>query len=162
MDPNDSSRIISFYTGKSLYGEWDGGKTWNKEHVWPQSTGWDKGETAGADLHHIRACESGVNSSRGNKPYSSSTTNQYYYPGDEFKGDVARIIFYLLVRYADEVVSKNINVNDVVSSFDLLIKWNNEDPVSNLEITRNNYVYSVQGNRNPFIDNSNYANMIWG
>ena len=45
---------------------------------------------------------------------------------------------------------------------DLLLKWNDLDPVDQLEINRNNEVYKIQGNRNPFIDNSDYADMIWG
>lgn len=155
--------MILFYTGVSV-SKTDDMDIWNREHVWAQSltNGWFGESGAGADAHHIRPCNPSVNTSRGNKIFGESITNSTYYPGDEFKGDVARIIFYMMVRYAEEVESHNLSFTSIATSLELLLKWNEEDPVSDNEIIRNNYVYEVQGNRNPFIDNSDYANMIWG
>ena len=177
-DPNNPGNIILFWSGLSIESTWDNGTSWNREHVWPQSQGWFSKSGAGADLHHIRPTDSSVNSSHGNYPYgvvsggkyvSLSSTNggtatdakvggSIFEPGDSKKGDCARIIFYLLVRYED---SDNYSITNVATSMDLLLEWNNNDPVDASEIRRNNAVYDIQGNRNPFIDNSNYANLIW-
>lgn len=86
-------------------------------------------------------------------------------PTDRVKGDVARIIMYMLVRYDGE----HTPVTDIIytpsrsesAALALLLKWHKEDPVSNFEIRRNNETYKIQGNRNPFIDNDNYASLIW-
>ena len=72
---------------------------------------------------------------------------------------MARIIFYLMVRYEE---SDNFEFTDIAESLDMLLIWNEIDPVSQLEINRNNAIENIQGNRNPFIDNEGYASMIWG
>ena len=114
------------------------------------------------DLHHLRYCDSSVNSSRSNHPYTDGKGNAHkvgknsWYPGDEWKGDVARMIMYLNIRYnlpVEKVSTKGIG---------LLLKWNAEDPVSSLEIQRNNIIEEAQGNRNPFIDNPYLASKIYG
>ena len=53
-DPNNSENIILIYSKDSVNGSWDGGKTWNREHVWPQSKGWFTTSGAGSDIHHLR------------------------------------------------------------------------------------------------------------
>ena len=97
-------------------------------------------------------------------------------PIDEFKGDIARMLLYFAVRYEDDVTSSSWDphtatnnplngTNDQVYEtwyLKLLHKWHTDDPVSQREIVRNNEAYSFQGNRNPFIDNPNYVNDIWG
>lgn len=178
-DPNNSNNIILFWSEISRNGAWDGGTSWNREHVWPQSQGWFTTSGAGADLHHIRPVDMSVNSTHNNHPYGevsggsyvktgtangSKTTeckyaNSVFEPGDDKKGDTARIIFYLLVRYSQ---SDSYSITNVATSMDLLLEWNNADPVDSSEVRRNEAVYDIQGNRNPFIDNSNYANLIWG
>ncbi len=177
-DPNNSGNIILFWSELSISSTWDGGVSWNREHVWPQSQGWFETSGAGADLHHIRPVDKSVNSSHNNNPYgivsgsyycTTSTANGsvtidakckngYFEPSDSKKGDTARIIFYMLVRYSE---SDSYPITNVASSMDLLLEWNNSDPVDASETRRNEAVYSIQGNRNPFIDNSNYANLIW-
>ena len=165
VDPNDPTKVILFYTGNSVNGTWDSGKTWNREHVWAQSLSWfdDTSESdrgAGADLHHIRPCDPGVNSSRGNLLFGES--NGYFNPniyGVDYRGDVARIIFYLMVRYSD---SDGYDWNSIAESYDVLIKWHLADEVDSFEISRNDKIYSIQGNRNPFIDHPEYAKTIWG
>ena len=161
-DPNNPNNMILFYTGDSV-AKTDNMNVWNREHVWAQSltNDWFGESGAGADAHHIRPCNPSVNSSRGNKKFGSSTTTTYYYPGDEFRGDVARIIFYLLTRYV-EAEEHNLDFTNIAESVELLLLWNELDPVSQLEINRNNVVEEIQGNRNPFIDYPEYAEKIWG
>lgn len=176
---SSSSKIVLFWSGLNVEAAWDGGTTWNREHVWPQSKGWFTTSGAGADLHHIRPVDSSVNSSHNNNPYGVVSTNDYchtseingsitidakcknnvFEPGDSKKGDTARIIFYLLVRYSE---SDSYPITNVASSMELLLEWNELDPVDSSEQRRNEAVYDIQGNRNPFIDDSFYADLIWG
>ena len=158
QDLENPGNMILFYTGESIKKKYDC-TTWNREHVWCQSLaeGWFKTSGAGADMHHIRPCNSSVNSSRGNTPFGVGSG--YYTPTDEYKGDVARIIFYLLTRYEK---ADDYSVTVIAQSMDMLLEWNDLDPVSNHEAYRNDYISDIQGNRNPFIDNSDYADMIWG
>lgn len=156
QDPNNSSNMLLFYTAESIK-KTSNMNIWNREHVWAQSLGWFKTSGAGADLHHIRPCDPGVNSSRGNKKFGVGTS--YYTPKDEYKGDVARIIFYLMTRYSE---SDNYSFKSIAQSQELLISWNKLDPVSPHEKHRNDYIYTIQGNRNPFIDYPEFADAIWG
>jgi endonuclease I len=95
-------------------------------------------------------------------------------PIDEYKGDIARSYFYMATRYENVIASwENFNSNgDVVlngSSYPayeswfitMLLQWHAADPVSAKEISRNNAIYAIQNNRNPFIDHPEYANQIW-
>ena len=179
-DGNSSqSKIVLFWSGINITASWDGGTTWNREHVWPQSKGWFETSGAGADLHHIRPVDPSVNSSHNNNPYGVVTSGKYvttstangsvttqckigggvYEPLDSKKGDTARIIFYLLVRYSQ---ADSYPITNVATSMDMLLEWNRLDPVDASETRRNDAVYSIQGNRNPFIDDSYYADLIWG
>lgn len=116
-------------------------------------------------MHHIRPCNSSVNSSRGNKKFGSETNTEYYLPynvngsGKDYRGDAARIIFYMMVRYTE---ADSYGFIAVAESKELLLEWNELDPVDDLERARNEAVYKIQGNRNPFIDNEYYAEAIWG
>ena len=130
-------------------------------------------------MHHIRPTDPTVNSTHNNNPYGIVSGGKYvqtasvngkitteckigggvFEPADNKKGDTARIIFYLLTRYS-EADSKPIT--NVATSMEMLLEWNDLDPVDQLEINRNNAVQQIQGNRNPFIDNSEYADLIWG
>lgn len=155
-DKGHDGTIICFYCHKEMVNKWDGGVTWNREHVWPQSLGWFSTTMAGADIHHLRPCHQSENSSRGNTPYGES--GKFYKPNDDVKGDIARILFYLYVRYPESDRYAN---DTVCESFDMLLRWNKLDPVDELEIQRNEAGYKIQGNRNPFIDNPDYADFIW-
>lgn len=157
-DPNKPGNIILFYSRRSVSAKWDGGNTWNREHVWPQSKGWFKTSGAGADIHHIRPTNPSINSSRGSKPFSEGSSNSIFEPSDEVKGDVARILFYLLVRYSE---ADGYSITQTARSMEMLLEWNRLDPVDELERTRNEEAAKIQGNRNPFIDDVNYAEMIW-
>ncbi len=156
---------------------------WNREHIYPQSRGGYTDGTSSipdginlwaatdandilaghADAHHIRAEDGPENSSRGNKDYGEymgPTGNQ-----GSWRGDVARAVFYMAVRYnALSVVNGN-PANTTVGQLGdlaLLLQWNQTDPKDDFEMNRNNYIYTWQVNRNPFIDYPNLADYIWG
>lgn len=186
-DPDNPGNIILFYCRCSVSGTWDFGNTFNREHIWPQSLGGFKVNNSstgpGADLHHIRPTDPRVNEIRGNKPFgvrtSEFTTVTYndhgtnkiagyecgscFEPLDEVKGDIARIIMYLIVRYSDlETRFSNRSTTPIVDcSYETLLEWNRLDPVDDLERHRNDFTYSVQNNRNAFIDNPEFADLIW-
>jgi len=146
---------------------------WNREHVYPQSLGTYNTDFPGigTDVHNIRACDSQMNSSRSNRIFEDGsgdahiTSSGNWYPGDEWKGDIARIIMYMEVLYPANTLANN--VGDSPNTYhidmpDIFLQWNVDDPVSDIEIQRNNYIFSIQGNRNPFIDNPYLATLIWG
>lgn len=164
-DLNNPENVILMYTGESRYWEeyWSNynsysPQTFNTEHVYPQSR--LVADDAITDLHHLRVADSDVNSTRSNYPFTEGSgeakliNGNSWYPGDEWKGDVARMIMYLNIRYGESYTK--------VGNLDLFIKWNAEDPVSVFEIQRNNIIEGAQGNRNPFIDNPYLATLIWG
>lgn len=119
----------------------------------------------------------------GSKQASNGTpgatyTGRIYEPIDEFKGDVARTLLYFAVRYegklgtfkydtsTDPTKDTNPLNGTEEKAYDdwfiqMLINWSNQDPVSQKEIDRNNYVYTIQNNRNPFIDHPEWINLIW-
>lgn len=154
---------------------------WNREHVFskslanPSLTTGDPGP--GTDAHNLRPADRGTNSTRGNKPFAAGSGNagtvnsSNWYPGDEWKGDVARMMMYMYVRYGDQCLPTAVGVGSSASTpdamIDLFLQWNKEDPVSDLEKARNAYHGNTsntyaQGNRNPFIDNPYLATRIWG
>lgn len=155
---------------------------WNREHVFPNSLAdpdLDASGTSGppyADAHNLRPCDSPTNSSRGNKQFATGSGNSGavtngWYPGDEWKGDVARIIMYMYLRYGNQCRPTFVGVGSSAGTpddmIDLFLQWNAEDPVSDFERQRNTYHENTgnadaQGNRNPFIDNPRLATRIWG
>ncbi len=151
---------------------------WNREHTFAKSLGNPNLGTSGpgADVHHLRACDVQRNSSRGNKKFATGTGNSGsvsngWYPGDEWKGDVARMMMYMYLRYGSQCLPTLIGVGSTANTpddmIDLFLQWNVDDPVSDYEKIRNNYLEDTnntygQGNRNPFIDNPYLATKIWG
>jgi endonuclease I len=172
---NDRTRDNSLQDNGS-----SGSFVWNREHVYPQSLGTPAITTStipGQDAHSLRPVDKPTNSSRGNKRFAdgsgnSGESNGGWYPGDEWKGDVARMMMYMYMRYDDICLPTNVGIGDSSLTeddmIDLFLKWNVEDPVSDFE--RNRYTYhenttdnsSAQGNRNPLIDNPYLATRIWG
>jgi endonuclease I/chitodextrinase len=162
-DITNNANVILMYTGESRdKREYLSGnnsynpQTFNTEHVYPQSL---IVNNAKGDLHHLRTCDISVNSNRGNNPFaegsgSYSNLGDFWYPGDEWKGDAARMIMYLNLRYDESFTD--------VGTLNLFLKWNVEDPVSDFEKQRNEIIFSAQGNRNPLIDNPFIATIIWG
>ena len=186
-DPNKSGNILWFYTGTSVSfnGSFNSGT--NREHVWPKNAGSAFPETsdAGSDAHHLRPTNQNLNSSRGNNSFgevpqtkanivgeNGSTSydnlcyqaNSVFYPGVGYRGATARILMYVQTRWGDKynlsfVLGKG---NDkTIGDIEDLMKWHIEEPPTEAEIRRNEVVYGVQGNRNPFIDHPEYAEMIY-
>lgn len=164
-DLDNPDNVILMYTGESrYYEEYTSGtnpyspQTFNTEHIFPQSK--LNTDDAVTDLHHLRSADADINSLRSNYPYVDGSgtyklvNEDSWFPGDQWKGDVARMVLYLNVRYGEEFVK--------VGGLDLLLKWNMEDPVSAFEMQRNEVIYAAQGNRNIFIDNPYIATLIWG
>ncbi len=161
---------------------------YNREHSFPQSW-FDKKSPMVSDLFHIYPVDKKVNSVRDNYPfgqvgnatYTSTNgcelgTSSYsgysgvvFEPTDEYKGDFARTYFYMVTRYYDVVEGFNTPMLNKTKfpaftewALNLLLEWHEQDPVSEKEIVRNNLIYDdYQHNRNPFIDNPNYAKDIW-
>ena len=186
LNPENSSEVLLIY-GYSSSGasarsrnknENGGGQgDWNREHTYPKSLGNPAlGSTGpGADSHHLRPSDVGYNTQRGNLKFvdgsgNSGSTSGGWYPGDEWKGDVARMMMYMYLRYGDRCKPNVVGVGSSSATpddmIDLFLKWNVEDPVSDFERQRNTYHDSqqtyAQGNRNPFIDNAYLATRIWG
>jgi hypothetical protein len=158
---------------------------WNREHIYPQSRGGYTDGTSSipdgihiwlptnandllaghADAHHLRAEDGAENSLRSNSDYGLTGYNGPSGTLGSWKGDVARSVFYMAVRYnALSVVNGDIADTTVGQLGDLasLLTWNTLDPSDDFEMNRNNYIYTWQVNRNPFIDYPDLANYIWG
>lgn len=151
---------------------------WNREHIFAQALGQPAlgQDGPGADAHMLRACDVQRNGARGNKLYASGSGNSgdvgaNWYPGDEWKGDVARIIMYMYLHYGTQCLPTFVASGSTAASdsnmVELLLQWNAQDPVSQYEDNRNTYLGNAsnsygQGNRNPFIDNPYLATVIWG
>ena len=180
------SNCIFSYSGNSQCGGYEQeGDCWNREHTWPQSW-FNEQTTPRCDLFHVYPTDGYVNGQRSNYPYgevgnyiyisgngsklgscvTSGYTGRVFEPIDEYKGDIARSYFYMSVRYysEDDDWSTSAMTNKSVIlpwAMTMLLRWSDEDPVSDKEIARNNAVYGYQNNRNPFIDHPEYARMIW-
>lgn len=160
--------VYCTYDGANILAEWKRGTTWNREHTWPQSR-LIIGEESHAknDLHNLRAANNTINSGRGNQYFDEeSGSSDSYFPNleeDDFRGDVARICFYMAIRYDGLKLSDNPNEELSVSMGKLstLLRWNKEDPVSDFERQRNDRIYCYQHNRNPFIDHPEIADRIF-
>ncbi len=183
-DPNNHNNVILIYSGisrpKSDFGGGIG--EWNREHVWAKSHG-DFGTTppAGTDAHHIRPADVQVNSLRGHLDFDNGgdpvpgapgcrMDDDSFEPRDAVKGDVARMIFYMDVRYDGDPGEPDLVVVDAVNTYpepehgklSTLLQWHVQDPPDDFERHRNDVVYSYQENRNPFIDHPEYVESIWG
>ena len=182
-DPNNSSNFILLYTGRSI-AKTSSYPDYNREHVWAKSHG-DFGTSApaGTDAHHLRPTDVSVNSDRGNKdfdnggsPHSEATECNWdsdsWEPRDAVKGDVARMMFYMVVRYEGDVSGEpDLELVDYITGstsspifgkLSTLLEWHYNDPVDDVERHRNEVVYSYQDNRNPFIDHPEYVAQMWG
>jgi len=196
-DPNDNyNSLRGMYDQDKIATHWigKGEGSWQREHVWPNSK-LGMGRVANSnrnqasDIHNLRAI-TGVNQTRSNRfftegigAYTTVDANAFY-PGDIDKGDVARILMYMAVRYDflkltsnETLLTNNKNTNYKVEGayggrLDLLLDWHLADPVDQLEINRNELFYSgsidsieeavkPQGNRNPFIDHPELFNLVF-
>lgn len=192
-DPENPDNVILIYSNVSVNAaqEYNNGSGWTREHVWAKSRGdfgTDRG--AGTDVHHLRPESASINSSRSNRSFkncqscnyldyqgsvagANSTTEFTYEPNDNVKGDVARMIFYMAVRYEGNDGELDLEVVDsILSSTDKsplhgklsdLLAWNLLDTVSDFERNRNEIIFNdYQENRNPFIDFPELAEYIFG
>lgn len=169
QDPQNSSNVILVYSQSSVAGTWDGGSTWNREHVYPQSLmGVETSNSSrhkGADYHNLKPETPSVNSSRGNKYFAESTTTSTYAPPAQVRGDIARILFYMVTMWPElslvDVVSGDPAIY-TIGQLTLFVKWHEQDPVDTFESNRNEVIYGLQGNRNPYIDHQELVCRIWG
>ena len=162
-DPTNPNNIILVYLATSISNVWDYGDTWNREHVWPQSLLPDSADNdtvnTCSDLHNLKPADPSENSSRGNKYFD---TESGYEPRDEVKGDIARILFYMITKYSQlSLVDRAPGVLEM-AMFSVLLQWHELDPVDDFERNRNDVIYSYQNNRNPYIDYPEFVDMIWG
>lgn len=154
---------------------------WNREHLWPQSYGLE-GTDARTDLHNLVPVDRTVNSARGNKVYDEvsgahrectvcETNSVAWEPPPIVKGDVARVVFYMDVRYeglaADDV--PDLSLSDEPSAenarfgvLSTLLRWHCEDPVSQDEVRRHEVIARAQGNRNAFVDAPELVGDVYG
>lgn len=184
QDPNNTANVIELYTGRSIAKTNFGGSAgqWNREHVFAQSRGgFTTSAGPGTDLHHLRAEDVTVNGTRGNKDFDNGgtavsgctdcwTDADSFEPRDAVKGDVARMLFYMAVRYEGGDGFNDLELSTVsgsavprIGDLDILLAWSAGDPVDAFEMRRNDRIHSQwQGNRNPFIDHPEWAAAIWG
>lgn len=159
----------------------------NHEHSWPQSY-FNSAYPAQSDLFHIYPVDGLVNANHGNLPYGKVNSPSWtslngsklgqistagapfgdgFEPRDEYKGDIARSYFYMATRYYTEDAGwQNWDMANGAElkpwAAAMLLQWHLQDTVSAKEKARNNAIYAIQQNRNPFIDNPKYAECIWG
>ncbi|MEO9953165.1 endonuclease [Nonlabens sp.] len=171
-------RVIDFQTGSTNTGKW------NREHIWSRSRGpfssieydeitdgmsiWtetnaDSLRHGNSDAHHLRAADGPENSSRGNNDFP-----EYNGPiGSQgsWHGDVARALFYMDLRYNNLAMVNGNPANTTrgqIGDLATLIQWHRNDPPDDFEMNRNNVIYTWQNNRNPFIDNPELVELIYG
>ena len=196
--------VVLLYSGDvrptSMANRGSGGNdSWDREHVWPKSRGFpNKSQDGYTDLHHLRPADRNINSTHSNygfndsannggSPYSETTlsgegvtvyvdsTNNSFEPTERAKGQVARMLFYMAVRYEEgddggsermpdlQLIKGNRRVSEpVIGDLCALLDWHKAYPVTAFEMRRNNRIEQIQNNRNPFIDHPEYADAIWG
>ena len=191
--PGKSAYLILLYERTSwAKADWvnDVPNGWNREHCWPNSLGIDFAEPAYSDLFNLRACGEPANSDRGNLYYDESTVAASGYqkpsgsttalcsqdsdswePPDEVKGDLARAMFYMDIRYEGsgepnlaltDTIALISTSNAYMGRLSTLLVWNFLDPVSPAERTRADKATTYQHNRNPFVDHSEWVEAVYG
>jgi len=203
QNPANSSQILDLYKNSALTKFGGGNGPYNREHSWPNSYGFpNQGDTPYTDCHHLFLCDVNYNSDRGNLPFANGfaswterTTlvnggqgggsgtfpgNSNWFNGSGWqtwngrKGDVARAMFYMDVRYEGGGSEPDLRLTDTASLIQptsggvaymgllsTLLVWHQQDPVDAKETARNNVVYSFQGNRNPFIDHPEWVGCLY-
>lgn len=185
-DVTNADTVVDVYSGRTFHGVNDAKTAFerglNSEHTWCQSMG--AKDAAKDDLHHLFPVDAGANSTRNNNPmgevkkvvqllpdfygdnqHSRLGTNAagetVFEPRDSHKGDVARAIFYFYVVYGSfNGKASKIDLTNFKVEHDTLLRWHQQDPPSSWEIQRNNQIYKLQGNRNPFIDHPDWVGRI--
>ncbi|MDD4225922.1 MAG: endonuclease [Mariniphaga sp.] len=188
-DPDNPDNVVLFYLQESRdadqYGT--GGDYINREHVWAKSQGnFGDIRPVDGDAHNLRPADASVNVDRGNKDFDNVQPNGFQHrealdcwyndnawePGPATKGQVARILFYMATRYEGEgehgIDLELVDWIDTDNNFDsehgklsTLLEWNNQYPPSDFERRRNEKLFQIQQNRNPFVDHPEFADRIW-
>lgn len=167
---NSGGSISSFYSGKAIGPAWDGGDTWNREHVWPNSKsngGSNTNTQRETDIMMLRPASVSENSSRSNTAYGEGA--KFYDPnelGQNVRGDAARIVLYVYVCWGgsdkhDGALDYMWGASGVMESKDVLLKWMEEDPVDTWELGRNDSVEAITGTRNVFVDYPELAFLLF-
>jgi len=196
LDAGSSPGTVKLlYSGVDVPAEPHGtSSTWNREHLWPKSRGVGYEGADFTDLHHLRPADANVNSARGNKHFSecgiaedisdcttpahseaaadTSADPSSFLPPVSVRGDIARALFYMDLRYngsgvdvLDLVLTDCLDPNESnqLGYLSQLLKWHEQDPVDDAERIRNMQVCQAwQGNRNPFVDYPELASSIFG
>ncbi len=182
-----NGKLECVYSGKATRASGGIPSGWNCEHSWPQSQ-FDKKPALRSDLHHLFATTEWINSVRGDWDFGaadqidkkacdaqgecSNLGNSQKAGQTVFdvrpprRGDVARAHFYMVARYRcdpkawldDDRRAENGSIDDVEEA--VLRRWHAEDPVDAWELTRNDRIERLQGNRNPFIDDPALVDQI--
>lgn len=186
-DKENENNMIGFYSRRSIpkIDQDRGGDTpdyWNREYVWSKSHGFPNRSQHGfTDAHHLRAADKSCNSKRGSRDFANGGERDEeckFHLGsgtvespDLVKGDTARMMFYMAVRYeGDDGNTPNLELVDrrtetgepLFGKLCTLLEWHKKDPVADEERKRNDVIYNWQGNRNPFIDRPEWVESIWG
>ena len=185
-----TNRVYDMYSSEVRYFGNKGDKIsgMNIEHSVAKSWWGGANNNAYCDLHHLNPSDQTANSRKSNYPLAElesvtwdngvtfvgkATINgssiNAYEPCDEYKGDFARTFMYMFTCYQDltyEYTWMNYENSAYPTlkpwAVELLLRWSKQDPVSEKEVARNNAVYAVQGNRNPYIDYPQLAEYVWG
>lgn len=182
------SNITNYHHGRDTGGYKKEGDSYNREHSVPQSW-FSKASPMKSDIVHVLPTDGYVNNRRSSYPLAEvgsvtwQSANGYcklgscktpgytgtvFEPNDEIKGDMARIYFYMVTCYEDRATSwGHVFSNNKAKGFEdwylaMLIRWSNEDPIDEVELARNEAVYRVQGNRNPYVDYPHLEDYIFG
>ena len=187
---NGKRRVLDMYSPEKRYFGSKGSAVsgMNIEHSVAKSWWGGNQNNAYCDLHHLNPSDQNANSRKSNFPLGEITDPGWdngvtfvgkaniegnsinvFEPCDEYKGDFARTYMYMFTCYQDltwEYTWMNYEKSTYPTlkpwAVELLLKWHKQDPVSEKEVNRNNAVYAVQGNRNPFIDYPQFAEYVWG
>ena len=189
--PGNRNQVWDMYSNNTYYFGTRGNAVsgMNKEHSFPKSWWGGSKNDAYSDLHHLIPTDANANSARSNWPFGEVASSDWdnglskrgtprsgqgggasrvFEPADEYKGDFARIYFYMVSCYQDlnwktTYMLTNSDWRSLNQwSIDLLLKWAREDTVSEKEQNRNDAIERYQNNRNPFVDNPDLMDYIWG
>lgn len=188
--PDNPSRVWDMYSNTARYYRGSGSVSgMNREHSFPKSWWGGTQVDAYTDLNHLYPSDADANLAKNNYPlgevsspwFNNGVTkvgtpmagqgggcSNVFEPDDQYKGDFARTYFYMATCYQDYTWKYTYMLSNTSWltlsqwSIDLLLKWSRMDPVSDKEMARNEAVYKIQNNRNPFIDNPLLAEYIWG
>ena len=187
---NGQRRVLDMYSNEKRYFGSKGSAVsgMNIEHSVAKSWWGGNKNNAYCDIHHLNPSDQNANSRKSNYPLGELTSVSWdngvtfvgranidgssmnaYEPCDEYKGDFARVFMYMFTCYQDltwEYTWMNYEKSTYPTlkpwAVKLLLKWHKQDPVSEKEVNRNNAVYAVQGNRNPYVDYPQLADYVWG